>query len=265
LAAAPQPAHVQATAIAGLASLEPGIAIDRAVGLLQTDLDEPSVARILTAFLARKEVGNSLVASLKQQPPHQDTARLALRWLHDTARHDAGLVAVLNTAAGLGGEPLRATPDYVSQLVTETRAQGDAQRGAAIFRRMDLSCMTCHSVGGEGGNIGPDLNSIGSGQPLDFIIGAVLAPNREVKENYEAVEVTTKDGESYTGYRVRGEENEVVLRDAAQNQILRFRRDNVKSVTNRGSVMPPGLVDHLTRAELRDLFSYLSGLGKPVK
>jgi hypothetical protein len=34
-------------------------------------------------------------------------------------------------------------------------------------------------VAGQGGNVGPNLDGIGSGQPLDFIIGAVLEPNKK--------------------------------------------------------------------------------------
>ena len=112
-------------------------------------------------------------------------------------------MAVLNEAAVLGGEPLRATPELVKQLVAESREQGEPKHGAEIFRRADLNCIACHSISGQGGTIGPPLDAIGSGQPLDFIIGAVLEPNKEVKESYEAIEVTTKDGEVHTGYRLR--------------------------------------------------------------
>ena len=51
-------------------------------------------------------------------------------------------------------------------------------------------------------------------------------------------------------------------RDTARNEIVRLRRDTISQTVQKGSVMPPGLVDHLTRAELRDLFRYLSELGK---
>jgi len=98
---------------------------------------------------------------------------------------------------------------------------------------------------------------------VDFIIGAVLQPNKEVKESYEAVEVTTKDGQTFQGYKVRADKSEFVLRDVLQNREVRLRGDNVKEQINRGSLMPSGLVDHLTRAELRDLIRYLSQLGKP--
>ena len=137
------------------------------------------------------------------------------------------------------------------------RAGGDAKRGEAIYLRAQLACVACHSLRGQGGSIGPPLDNIGSGQPLDFIIGAVLAPQREVKEGYEAIEVQTKDGRTILGYRMSGDESELLLRDVATGQTNRIGRDEISTRRNAGSVMPVGLVDQLSREELRDLFAFL--------
>ena len=145
------------------------------------------------------------------------------------------------------------------------RANGQPARGAAIFGRAELACTACHSVAGQGATIGPALDGIGSGQPLDFIIGAVLEPQREIKESFEAIEVTTKDGTTHLGYRVSEDGNELLIRDLGAGRVIRVVRENIASRRNAGSVMPPGLVDRLSREELRDLFAYLSTLGKPNK
>src|SRR5205085_9102729 len=128
----------------------------------------------------------------------------------------------------------------------EVLAKGDAARGREIFRRAEIGCVTCHAVAGEGGNIGPDLGAIGRAQPLDFIIGAVLDPNREVKEGFEAIEIVTKEGESFQGFKVRADKNEVVLRDPLQQREVRIPTKNIKQQVNRGSLMPAGLVNGLT-------------------
>ena len=241
-----------------------GGAYDAAASLLATgQLNEAQVKMLLNANVFRWAGSAFLGQALAKQKPARDTARLALRHLQAIGRQETNLVAVLTEAAALGGEPLHATPEFVQQLVAESRSQGDAKRGAELFRRADLNCVTCHAVGGQGGNIGPALDTIGTGQPLDFIIGAVLEPNREVKESYEAIEVTTKDGESYQGYRLRSDARELVMREVSLNKEVRLRRDQIAEQRDRGSLMPPGLVDHLTREELRDLFQFLASLGKP--
>ena len=249
-------------AASGFANFDLNRAAGIAADVLAKDTNGLAPTQLLPAFLTRKGGVPPLATAMLQQPPARDAARMALRFLGSIGREDKELLTIFNTAAGLTGEPLKATPEFVGKLAAEVRAQGDAARGRDVFRRADLNCLSCHVVGTEGGTTGPDLNSIGSGQPLDFIIGAVLEPNREVKENYEAIEVTTKDGETYTGYRVRSDAAELQLRDVARHQIVRLRRDQIAAQVQRGSVMPSGLVDHLTRAELCDLFRYLSGLGK---
>ena len=250
-------------AAVGLAQLDVLAAARVAASLLSGEWTEDRTRELMNALLQRRAGANALAEALRGTAPSRDSARLAMRVMNNAGRTDPKLLAVLNAAAGLEGEVLKPTPEYVTALMTEIRAQGDATRGAVLFKRADLGCVACHSIAGQGGTIGPDLNAIGSGQPLDFIIGAVLEPNKEVKENYEAVEITTADGEMHTGYRLPAAgASEFALRDTTLNRVLRWRRDDVKEIKARGSVMPPGLVNHLTRAELRDLFRYLSELGR---
>src|SRR5205823_13880710 len=166
-------------------------------------------------------------------------------------------------AAGFNSEGKTVASAEIAVFATEVRANGDARRGAEIFRRAELGCTACHSVNGQGGNVGPDLSALGTAQPVDFIIGAILDPQKEVKEGYMSISVTTKDGEEYQGYQVRETGIELVLRDVLQNKEIRLRRDTIQEKKQNGSVMPTGLADILSRVEFRDLVRYLSGLGKP--
>jgi putative heme-binding domain-containing protein len=157
---------------------------------------------------------------------------------------------------------LRATPDFVSKLADEVRAHGDKRRGLAIYNRADLACIACHRIGDEGGILGPALDSIGSAQPLDFIIGAVLEPQREVKEGFETFQFTMKDGRVIAGIVVAGSVQEPIVRDPAGLE-HRLSAAQIAGRTMLGSLMPAGLIDRLSREELRDLFAYLTSLGKP--
>jgi len=156
---------------------------------------------------------------------------------------------------------IRATKEVVSVLVAEIREKGNAARGAEIFRRANLACTTCHKVGEVGGKIGPALDAIGSAQPLDFIIGAVLEPQREVKEGFDTFLYALKDGRTITGARVAGTADRFTVRDPAGNEVELVVGD-VAEKKYAGSLMPAGLVDGLSREELRDLFAYLGQLGK---
>src|SRR5207237_2430526 len=110
------------------------------------------------------------------------------------------------------------TPAELAIFATEARAKGDVARGERIFRRPELGCTACHAVNGQGGNIGPELSALGTAQPVDFIIGAILDPQKEVKEGYISISVTTRDGDEFQGYQLRENNDELVLRDILQNK-----------------------------------------------
>lgn len=167
------------------------------------------------------------------------------------------------TPAPAPGGKLRATPEFVTALVEEVRSQGNAQRGSEVYHRAELACIACHSLDGKGGTIGPALDTVGSGQPLDFIIGAVLEPQREIKESFEAISITSKDGKVAAGYLVGRDGQSMVVRDPASGVENRIALADIAERKDIGSFMPAGLVDNLSRADLRDLFAFLAQLGKP--
>ncbi|MBI4625882.1 MAG: c-type cytochrome [Verrucomicrobia bacterium] len=155
----------------------------------------------------------------------------------------------------------RGTPFVQGSVAAEVLARGNAVHGAEIFRRPELGCIGCHRVGDEGGDIGPRLDSVGSAQPLETLIGKVLEPQRQLVEGYETFKVTTRTGEVLVGIVVAGNEAELTLRDpgGAEHVVPRA------SIVNRemiGSLMPAGLTDALSPEDLRDLFAYLTQLGK---
>ena len=77
-----------------------------------------------------------------------------------------------------------------------------------------------------------------------------------------AIEVETKSGETHQGYVLRENNDELVLRDVTAGQEIRLAKREIASRQQRGSVMPEGLADTLTRTEFRDLVRFLSDLGR---
>jgi putative heme-binding domain-containing protein len=264
LAVDPRP-PVQSAAIAALCALNPDAAARFASGSLAHLDDQAGLVEVFAAFLQRQggaaALANGLVSAT--EPPTKRAAEIGLRLLSASGRRNDQLARVLNEAAGYSRRGQSMTPAELVAFVAEVRAHGDAKVGADVFRRPQLGCAACHSVNGEGGNVGPDLSALGTAQPVDFIIGAILDPQKEVKEGYASVSVATKEGEEYQGYLVRETGDELVLRDALQSQEVRLRRDAIKEKKENGSVMPGGLADTLTRTEFRDLICFLSELGKP--
>lgn len=150
----------------------------------------------------------------------------------------------------------------VPSIATAARASGNPVRGGEVFRSAQLACTGCHSVDGTPGKVGPVLAALGTAQSLESIAGAIVAPQKEVKEGFMATEIVTKDGTTYQGY-LRGETPEAMtLSDHLSGQTVILPKTSIEVFRQLGSLMPEGLVDTLSAEEFRDLVAYLGSLGR---
>ena len=250
---------VRSSAIVALSASDLNAASTSAAAVLARGSSDSVITELFTAFLQRQRGAEALANALAGTTLSARAAELGLQLMNAGGRRDERLARVLSPSAV---ENSRMTAIELAAFVGEVRTRGDARHGAAIFRRPTLGCMACHSVNGEGGIVGPNLSALGSAQPIDFIVGAILDPQKEIKEGFTSVAVTTKDGEEYQGNLLRETRDEVVIRDVLQNKEVRLRRDTIQEKRELGSVMPGGLADTLTRDEFRDLVRYLSELGR---
>ncbi len=262
LAETGEPFSVREAAVRGLSRSALQRAAQVVAASLANETDEPRIRALCVAVFDRNGGADALAAALKTTKLPAPAARRVLDVLNNAGQSRPKVVEVLRELAGFATSLPANDPAFVAALVAEVQQKGDAKHGREIFRRAELACTGCHRIGDEGGTIGPALDAIGSGQPVDFIIGAVLQPQKEIKEGYEAMEVTTKDGRIITGYRVSDDGGTLVLRDIATGGQTRLAREEITGRKLIGSLMPSGLVDRLSREDLRDLFRYLSGLGK---
>jgi putative heme-binding domain-containing protein len=218
---------------------------------------------MVSPFLAREGGADALSAALSRKSLPADAAKLALRAMIAAGRSDKALWELLHKAAGIvpGAPPYDAA--RIKALAAEVAAKGDPARGERVFRGSLTNCMACHSLGGAGGNVGPDLSAVGTALPVDMLIEAVLWPQKQVKEGFFSLLVATKGGDVYQGYRVFQDKQALSIRDLELDQVRRIPVDQIQATKDMGSNMPEGLAASLTEAELRDLISFLSQLGRP--
>ena len=82
----------------------------------------------------------------------------------------------------------------------ESLAGGDAARGAAILSgKAEVSCIRCHKIDGNGGEVGPDLTGIGKRQDRRYLLEAIVAPNRQIAKGFETLVIATSDGQVQSG------------------------------------------------------------------
>jgi Cytochrome c len=59
------------------------------------------------------------------------------------------------------------------------KAAGDAISGRTIYEGKG-NCATCHSIGRNGGSLGPDLNDVGRRRTLQYLEEWALCPRGEL-------------------------------------------------------------------------------------
>ena len=253
--------EVRREAALTLAALDAPAALPHVIAVLQATVDEAQALTLWRSLLTIRGLSTRLANALPKVELPPAVARAGLRPAREGNQHQA-LVPVLLKLAGLSLSTTQLSAAELQQLAREALAQGDAARGEQIYRRAALACTSCHAIGGAGGKIGPDLTSIGASAPPDYLVESVLYPNAKIKEGYHSVLIATTDGKELSGMITKESETEVVLRDAA-NQDVSIATKNIARRSSIGSLMPAGLIDSLVPEERLDLINFMAQLGKP--
>jgi putative heme-binding domain-containing protein len=126
------------------------------------------------------------------------------------------------------------------------------------------TCIRCHAIKGEGGNVGPDLTQIGTRFSTKDIMEAILLPSKTISDQYATTEFQLKNGKSMVGKITnQDDENYYIAQNPYVADILvKVPKKNVLSKNySTVSSMLPGMVNSLNAEELRDLVAYLKSGG----
>ena len=135
---------------------------------------------------------------------------------------------------------------------------GDVERGRQVFNdAARAKCATCHRVDGAGGEIGPDLSSIGGKFDRIHLIESILHPAAQIVEGYQTTSVLLFDG-SVAGGMIRNETEDAFDLVGTDGKATRIERDDVAGTRlTTTSIMPDGLAAALSVDEFTDLIAYL--------
>ena len=254
-------AAIRREALLALANLDFEAALRELPALLEATKEEADAVEFWRQLLNIKDAGARLAKELPTLHLSPEAARVAAKVAREGDRNPA-LVQALAPLTGLTLSDKQLSPAELKALADDAMTQGDAVRGERIYRRTDLACMTCHSIGGAGGKVGPDLATIGASAQPDYLVESLLYPNAKIKEGFHSVNISTKDDQELSGILVKETDAEVILRNAS-NQEISVAKSNITERRNGGSLMPSGLLDPLPPEDRLDLIKFLSMLGKP--
>ncbi len=140
---------------------------------------------------------------------------------------------------------------------------GDAAAGEGVFfHPRGPQCATCHTVGGRGGKVGPDLSTIGRSHGREKLVESILEPSKEVAPMFVVWRILTKDDDVCDG---RIFQEDVTTGDTtlinAQAQLVKVKGADIRERrASMLSIMPEKLHAAMTRREFRDLLSFLESL-----
>lgn len=129
---------------------------------------------------------------------------------------------------------------------------GDVQRGQAAI----AACFTCHKVGKQGADFGPELTQFGKTQPREVIVDAILHPSKEISHGYEGSRIETTEGIIIDGIVLTTGDPTVVKCVGGQRQEI--DEEKIKSVKKmeRSLMFPPEVLG-LSAQTVADLVAFL--------
>lgn len=217
------------------------------------------VRRDAVRALARIQDGaNGLIALAKT-----DRLPADVRWIASSELSGARWPAVKAAAAQVLPPPTAQGNNPLPPVAELVQRKGDATRGAVLFRRADINCISCHQVRGEGTDFGPNLSEIGTKLGREALCEAILDPSAGISFGFEAWQFTLKNGDEAFGLIASETEQEVVVK-LQGGSMNRIKKSEIESRTKQPtSIMPVGLQAPLSAAEFVDLIEYLASLKKP--
>jgi putative heme-binding domain-containing protein len=256
------PPAARRDAISAFASYDtPAAAVEAAKFLPDAKADD-ELADLFSTFVGKKGGASVLAKALADKKLPPDVAKIGLKAVRASGQPADDLVAALTRAGDLGAAKKPPTDAEVKELTAEALKTGDAARGELVYRRKELQCLACHGYAGAGGQVGPDLTSIGASAQPDYLVDSLLLPHKAIKEGYDVTRVVTADDKVVQGIKIREGDGVLVLRTAEDKEITVPLKDVAERGKSTKSLMPEALTDPLTRQEFADLVKYLSLLGK---
>jgi putative heme-binding domain-containing protein len=146
-------------------------------------------------------------------------------------------------------------PAWQKRLARLDWSAGEARKGEAVY--LKASCASCHSGAAA---LGPDLRGVTKRFSRDDLFTAILRPSKDVAPRYRTTQLTTLAGKVYQGIvAYEAADGVLLLTGPGQNVRIGHKQVSERRLTAR-SLMPAGLLDRLSDAEVAHLYAYLRSL-----
>lgn len=230
------------------------------------DESQPAELRCDALFAIRQisvDQPERFVSLLRSVGPSESVAIEAARTLRSwSVTRDQKLIdsaglsaAVVDRLAGPVSQLAKSASEWQSVLATG----GDPARGRRVFFSASVGCSKCHTIGGRGGTLGPDLGGVARSRSRSQIIDSILNPSAEFAPQYQAWLVVTTNGKIHRGLQLDHKSGGKINLTLDDGRTRTFAADEIEDyIASPNSLMPTGLEMTMTVAEFRDLVAFLT-------
>lgn len=174
----------------------------------------------------------------------------------------------------LAGEGLKGQSNYMAN-VTQPKGPGKSWTKQSVLASYGKGkpnfesgknlykaslCISCHSMGGEGGSAGPELTQVGTRFSVGDLAEAIITPGATVSDRYRNTNYHMKDGKVVSGRLIEETDRHKTIstNPFSPDLTTNIRKTNiVKEEESPNSPMPAGLMNRLNDQEMNDLIAYL--------
>lgn len=149
-------------------------------------------------------------------------------------------------------EKQRQIDSWLSKLTPQKLAQANIANGKSVFQR---TCASCHTLFGEGGNVGPHLDG-SDRQNLYYVLENLIDPSAVLPEDYRMNVLTLEDGRVLSGNITAQTRHTITIAGLNSVEVVPVSKV-VKQEQFEQSAMPEGLLQTLRGQEIIDLIAYI--------
>ncbi|MDB4331526.1 HEAT repeat domain-containing protein [bacterium] len=258
-------------------SVPPSDLLISALRVLAKYDEQKSLERLITATRSRntrvRQLAWDLLAEISDEKAVDAIRDGVQSYLSGDLSADVWLNVLEASTGRLDAELQSQLADYQIKLAREDQlgpwlhalSGGDASQGEKLFfEATKLSCLRCHQVGRSGGQVGPDLTTIGASKDRRYLLESICLPNSVVARGFETSVILTDEGRTISGI-VKEETEEGVDLLQSDGTLVRVPIDQIEARRQGKSSMPDDLVEKLTDRQLRDLVAYLASLQQDLR
>jgi putative heme-binding domain-containing protein len=183
-----------------------------------------------------------------------------------------GTLAVVKDVEAYLATHATATPPKMTEWKVDDLAgdlaQGSASRNLAHGKELftKLACASCHKLGPEGINYGPDLTDLFKRYQTNRtdVLRQILEPSLVVSNRYRNFQFEMKNGDELLGMVLKEDPESLTVQTGPADALIQaLNKSDIKTQQpQNSSPMPLGLLNLLSKEEIFDLLAYLESGGK---